>query len=82
MRSLNLAAGGASQRQTIGGKHMNDCDICRAQFQSAQPNPAVLDAPIRGLGVWAGFCLAHVSRAERGVGTWLLTNTKDEGGSR
>jgi hypothetical protein len=54
------------------------CDICRVEFPSSEPNPAVLDAPLAGGGPWAYFCEAHTGNAKRGAGTRLDTGKRDK----
>ena len=59
---------------------MPHCDICRTTFPSCDPsrddatpenswNPAVIDAQIRGLGVWGYLCESHRDYATPGTAT-------------
>jgi hypothetical protein len=53
------------------------------EFPSSTPNPAILDAPLRGHGgMWAGFCEAHKGNAVPNMGTWLTPEAKAKYGKR
>ena len=46
---------------------METCDVCRVEFPHATPNVAVADAKVKGLGLWAFLCKAHLSLGLRGT---------------
>lgn len=47
---------------------MNEhCDVCKIQFQAAEPNEAVADAKIKGLGLWGYLCVAHLDYGVKGL---------------
>jgi hypothetical protein len=53
---------------------MNEtCDICKTDFPSSEPNEAVADAKIKGIGCWGYLCLAHLGYGVRGHITMLET---------
>lgn len=50
---------------------MPECDVCKLEFQSAKPNVAVVDAQIKGIGVWGYACQGHLSYCVPGTITKL-----------
>ena len=52
---------------------METCDVCKLVFTSAEPNEAVADAKIRGIGVWGYVCDGHMGHALPGTITMLKT---------
>lgn len=50
---------------------METCDVCKIEFPSSNPNSAVVDAKIQGLGLWGFLCEAHKGLAVKGFCTPL-----------
>ena len=50
---------------------METCDVCKLVFTSAEPNVAVADAKLKGLGVWGYVCEGHESHGVPGTVTAL-----------
>lgn len=51
---------------------MNEtCDVCKMEFPSSEPNAAVADAKIKGLGLWGYVCKAHLGHADPRFTTML-----------
>lgn len=40
---------------------METCDVCKIEFTAAEPNKAIADAKIKGLGLWGYVCNGHIS---------------------
>jgi len=39
---------------------MDTCDVCKMEFSAAEPNVAVADTKLKGLGLWGFVCEAHL----------------------
>ena len=52
---------------------METCDVCKLEFVEAKPNAAVVDAKIKGLGVWGFLCDGHWSHGVPGTISLLDT---------
>ena len=53
---------------------MNEtCDVCKMEFPSSEPNVAVADAKIVGLGCWGYLCTGHLGHGVKGYVTMLET---------
>ena len=62
---------------------MASCNICEIEFSSSAPNPAILDAPMRGGGgMFAYFCEAHIGAAAPMPRTWLTPEAKAKYGKK